>query len=97
MGLALGHTEAIAATDPTIFFYNPETSIDNFATLKTEFDTYLAGQGGYTFQPYSDRATFEQALSGKPEGVYLLSSWHYSQLNAKIPLEPVLVGTAKGE
>ncbi|MGZ8244435.1 hypothetical protein, partial [Methylomagnum sp.] len=47
--------------------------------------------------PYSDRATFEQALSGKPEGVYLLSSWHYSQLNAKIPLEPVLVGTAKGE
>lgn len=93
--LAGGH--ALAATDPAILFYNPETSIDNFATLKTEFDTYLAGQGGYTFQPYSDRATFEHALAGKPDGVYLLSSWHYSQLNAKLPMEPVLVGTAKGE
>jgi hypothetical protein len=94
-GLRLGTPGA--AVSPTVFFYNPETSVDNFATLKTEFDTYLAGQGGYTFQPFSDRATFERMLLGRPQGLYLLSSWHYSQLNAKIPLEPVLVGTAKGE
>lgn len=88
---------ASASTGQTIFFYNPETNVDNFATLKTEFDTYLAGQGGYTFQPFNDRSNFEKMLMGKPDGIYLLSSWHYSQLNAKIPLEPVLVGTAKGE
>lgn len=97
LGLALGGQGAFAATGETIFFYNPETSVDNFATLKTEFDTYLAGQGGYTFQPFSDRATFENMLLGRPQGLFLLSSWHYSQLSAKIPLEPVLVGTAKGE
>jgi hypothetical protein len=96
LGLALSGQGA-AATGETIFFYNPETSVDNFATLKTEFDTYLAGQGGYTFQPFSDRATFENMLLGRPQGLFLLSSWHYSQLSAKIPLEPVLVGMAKGE
>ena len=96
LGLALSGQGAFAATGDTIFFYNPETSVDNFATLKTEFDTYLAGQG-YTFQPFSDRATFENMLLERPQGLFLLSSWHYSQLSAKIPLEPVLVGTAKGE
>jgi hypothetical protein len=88
---------ALAAADQTVLFYNPETSIDNFATLKTEFDTYLAEHGGYSFQPFSDRANFEQALRSQPNSVYLLSSWHYSQLNSQFPLEPVLVGTAKGE
>ena len=87
----------LASTSQTIFFYNPETSVDNFAALKTEFDTYLAGQGGYNFQPFNDRSTFEKMLMDKPSGVYLLSSWHYSKLSEKIPLEPILVGTAKGE
>jgi hypothetical protein len=97
LGLSLSGYCALASTGQTIFFYNPETSVDNFAALKTEFDTYLAGQGGYSFQPFNDRTTFEKMLMGKPAGVYLLSSWHYSRLSEKIPLEPVLVGTAKGE
>jgi len=86
-----------AGTTETVFFYNPESSIDNFAALKAEFDDYLSGQGTFSFQPFSERNTFENKLASKPEGVYLLSSWHYTQLNAKIPLEARLVGTAKGE
>lgn len=97
LALGLSAQAPFAVTSQTVFFYNPETNVDNFAMLKTEFDTYLADQGGYTFQPFSDRSTFEKMLMDKPDGIYLLSSWHYSQLNAKIPLKPVLVGTAKGE
>lgn len=81
----------------TVFFYNPETSVDNFAVLKTEFDTFLGNQGNYNFQPFNDRATFEKTLQDKPAGVYLLSSWHYALLNEKIPLNPILVGMTKGE
>jgi len=88
---------APAGTTETIFFYNPESSVDNFAALKTEFDGYLSGQGAYSFQPFSERSTFESMLAGNAQGVYLLSSWHYRQLNAKTPLEAMLVGVAKGE
>lgn len=88
---------ALAAAGQTIFFYNPEANVDSFATLKTEFDTYLSGQGSYNFQPFSERNTFEKMLADKAQGVFLLSSWHYSQLNAKLPLEAVLVGVNKGE
>lgn len=86
-----------AGTSKTVFFYNPESSVDNFAALKTEFDNYLSGQGEYSFQPFSERNTFETMLASKAQGVYLLSSWHYTQLNAKTPLEAMLVGVAKGE
>lgn len=86
-----------AASEQTIFFYNPESSVDNFATLKTEFDSYLSNQGGYSFQPFSDRSTFEKTLLDKRQGVYLLSNWHYTRLNEKVPLQPVLVGMSKGE
>ncbi|MDD5276297.1 MAG: hypothetical protein PHR16_09465, partial [Methylovulum sp.] len=78
---------APASTTETVFFYNPESSVDNFAALKAEFDDYLSGKGGYSFQPFSERSTFESTLAGKPDGVYLLSSWHYAQLNSKIPLQ----------
>lgn len=84
-------------TTETVFFYNPESSVDNFAALKAEFDDYLSKQGAYSFQPFSERNTFEGVLTGNPQGVYLLSSWHYMQLNAKTPLEARLVGVAKGE
>jgi hypothetical protein len=96
--LALACTvPAVTATPLTVFFYNPETSVDNFAALKAGFDTFLSRQGNYSFQPFSDRATFEKTLQDKPAGVYMVSSWHYALLNEKIPLNPVLVGMARGE
>lgn len=97
LGLGLLVQASVAGTTNTVFFYNPESSIDNFAALKTEFDSYLSGQGEYSFQPFSERSTFESMLSDKAQGVYLLSSWHYAQLNAKTPLAAVLVGVVKGE
>ncbi len=97
IALALSAQTSPAGTTKTVFFYNPESSVDNFAALKTEFDNYLSGQGEYSFQPFSERNTFETMLTSKAQGVYLLSSWHYAQLNAKTPLEAMLVGVAKGE
>lgn len=96
-GLCLGLAAGAAVSSQTIFFYNPETNVDNFATLKSEFDTYLASKGSFNFQPFSDRDTFEKTALGRPDSMYLLSSWHFSQLKSRLPLEPVLVGTSKGE
>lgn len=81
----------------TIYFYNPETNIDNFATLKTAFDGYLANQGEYQFQPFDNKENFEEVLN-KKGNIYLLSSWHLAILQQqKIPLQVALIGSFKGD
>lgn len=94
--LVLSLTSPLPAVTPcTIYFYNTETSINNFGSLKGELDTYLSKFGAYEFQPFSDRQNFEQFLTTRSRGVLLISSWHYSQLQDKLPLEPILVGTVQ--
>lgn len=92
---ALGATHLRLAraqsTGATIHFYSPETNINNFGTLKTEFDGFFAGVGGHKFQPYGDRAAFEKALESGA-GLFLMSSWHYPQLAAKAAWQPTLIG-----
>ncbi|MEN9573437.1 MAG: hypothetical protein RL514_1292 [Verrucomicrobiota bacterium] len=80
------------AAGATIHFYSPETNINNFGTLKGEFDAFFAGVGGHKFQPYSDRAGFEKAMESNPGGLFLMSSWHYPQLAKKAAWQPMLIG-----
>ncbi len=95
MIMALAASPA-AAAPYTIFFYNTETSINNFSSLKGELDSYLSTFGAYEFQPFSDRQNFETFLLKRPPGLLLISSWHYRQLQSNFALEPVLVGTVQG-
>ncbi|MEE9214981.1 MAG: hypothetical protein V3U54_09360 [Thermodesulfobacteriota bacterium] len=88
---------ALANSKYTIYFYNPETNINNFALLKSEFDKYLSDYGPFQFQPFSDRDTFEKFLFEKRDGVFLLSSWHYRDLMRKYPIESVFVGIVNGK
>lgn len=81
----------------TVYFFNPETNINNLASLKKEFDTYLSGFGPYRFQPFGDRETFEKNIARKENGIFLLSSWHYKKLKEKFSFKPVLLGTSKGK
>ncbi len=80
----------------TIYFYNPETNINNFASLKISFDTYLSKFGNYQFQPFNEKGAFESSFSEGGQSVYLLSSWHYQLLSSKLALQPVLVGVYNG-
>lgn len=86
-----------APTNTPVYFYNPETNINNFASLKVAFDTYFAESGTAYFQPFSDSATFESTLAEGKKGVFLLSSWHFRLLQKKFSLSPVLVGTVHGQ
>lgn len=81
----------------TIFFYSAESNVNNFSSLKAEFDRYLATQGAFRFQPFSDRATFEQTIRGEREGIFVLSSWHFQNLSVRMPMEPLLVGVSKNQ
>ena len=83
------------AAGATIHFYSPETNINNFGTLKGEFDAFFAGAGGHKFQPYGDRLAFEKAMEGNAGGLFLMSSWHYPQLAAKAAWQPMLIGQLK--
>ncbi|MBF0101492.1 MAG: hypothetical protein HQK77_11345 [Desulfobacterales bacterium] len=87
---------AQSASKFAIYFYNPETNINNFVSLKIEFDTYLSEFGSYQLQPFSDRSTFEKFISEKTDGIFILSSWHYKNLKDKMQVNPQLVGVSKG-
>jgi len=96
-GLGVGFPVLGQAPSPlTVFFYSPETNVNNYSVLKAEFDTFLGPRGGHQFQPFSDRETFERQLATKPRGLFLLSSWHYRLLAGRHPLKPLLVGQANG-
>lgn len=80
----------------TYFFFNPESNVDSYASLKSEFDNYFASRGGFSFQPYDVGDNFEKTLNSKTRGVYLLSGGLYGQYRTKGDLDPHLVGVSKG-
>ncbi|GAX62210.1 transcriptional regulator [Candidatus Scalindua japonica] len=92
-------TSIFANSPCTIYFYNPETNINNFASLKVEFDKYLSSYGSFQFQPFSDSKSFEKFIAGRDDGVFLMSSWHFCQLKRKFPIDiqARLVGISKGK
>ncbi len=97
--LLLIPTRTFADNTYTIYFYNPETNINNFASLKTEFDQYLSSYGPFQFQPFSDRKSFEKFIVGRSDGIFLLSSWHFNQLKKTFPIDMQarLVGISNGK
>ncbi|MDM8567342.1 PhnD/SsuA/transferrin family substrate-binding protein [Candidatus Halobeggiatoa sp. HSG11] len=86
----------VNATENALFFYNPESNINDFRTLKKLFDAYLTNYDSYQFQPFDNKNTFEGFL--QEDNVFLLSSWHYLNLRKQeqTNLQPVLVGTING-
>src|SRR5260370_26354500 len=86
---------SLAPEPGTICFYSSETSVNNYRSLKEEFDSYLATLGPYVFQPFSQRETFQNSIRdfrGKNSAVFVLSSWHYKNLKERSAMNPVLVG-----
>ena len=81
----------------TIYFYNSETNINNFVSLKISFDTYLSKFGDYQFQPFNKKDIFEKSVSEHSHGIFLLSSWHFKSLAEVIDLQPVMVGVINGQ
>lgn len=89
----------------TLYFYNPESNINDFRSLKRLFNLYLSSatkSRKYHFQPFKKKALFERFLkkSRKKNDLFLLSSWHYQSLITKkafIKLKPILVGTINAD
>lgn len=81
----------------TIYFYSSETNINNFKSLKMEFDSYLSKFGSYEFQPFSDPATFEKHIRGEKKCLLFLSSWHYNKIKNAYSLKPLLTGIRNGK
>jgi hypothetical protein len=90
---------ATSNTSNTLFFYNPESNINDFRSLKTLFDSYLSKHGTYSFQPFKNKKTFEKFLRTNQNGLFLLSSWHYQNLveQGYANLKPLLVSTMKNQ
>jgi hypothetical protein len=97
MAVGLSHATSSETPTTTIYFYSSESNINNFRSLKIEFDRYLSRFGKYSFQPFKTRAAFEGYTQNRKDGALLISSWHYSMLSKTVDLQPVLLGTRKGK
>jgi len=96
--LGLGQ-EGITASSH-LYFYNPESNLNDFRSLKTGFDSYLSSaKSAYQFQPFDNQETFEQFLKTHKNDVFFMPSWYYQDLvkQGDINLQPILVGTLNGE
>jgi hypothetical protein len=80
-----------------IYFHSSETSINNFKSLKMEFDRYLSRFGPYEFQPIKERTEFEKQITLPHNCLVLLSSWHYGRICDAFQGKPVLVGIRNGK
>lgn len=80
-----------------IYFHSSEANINNFKSLKMEFDRYLHQFGPYELQPVKKRAEFEKQIRNNTNCLFLISSWHYTMLHSQLPVKPVLVGFRNGK
>jgi len=81
----------------TVYFFNPESSVDNFRTLKIAFDSYLSKHGKIYFQPFLDSEVFEQAALTQKSGVAIMSHGEYVRFKKKYGLYAQLMGTIEEE
>lgn len=97
LGLAIFSMLSSGEGKIKIYFYSSETNINNFKSLKMEFDRYLSQFGPYEFQPFSARDVFETQVKGKKDCLLLLSSWHYRHIHKTYALTPALTGVRNGQ
>jgi hypothetical protein len=97
IGLAVFCVISLGEGKIKIYFYSSETNINNFKSLKMEFDRYLSKFGPYEFQPFSARDVFEKQIKGKDNCLLLLSSWHYRHIHKQYALIPALTGVRNGK
>ena len=95
--LALPFLSSDAVDEVTIYFFSPETNVNNYNALKSEFDAYFSAEGDLKFQPLSSSKLIEKYMVSDPGGLFLMSSWHFQQLKAKAKWRPVLVGIQKNQ
>jgi len=85
---------SVFAEQKSVYFYTTETNINNFKSLKVNFDNYLKHFGNYSFQAFNNKDVFEGFLENE-NIVVILSSWHYKQIAKKYNLQAKLVALKK--
>jgi len=85
---------SLFADTKKVYFYTPQSNINNFKSLKVSFDAYLQKFGDYEFQAFSDKKSFENYLKDS-NIIVILSSWHYMQIAKKYAIDAELVAEKK--
>ena len=88
------------ASSTTVYYYNPDSNLTDYAGLKRAADGFLAEFGEFQFQPFRDAAVFDMHTLMNSDGITILPSWKYASLQedrgAFFTLRPMWVG-AHGE
>lgn len=93
--LVVGLLTHVPSWSGEVLYFDAESSVNNFQSLKSQFDGYLSTRGPYAFRPCPSRDEFERTIPGAPGDIVMCSGWHFRHLRSDRPLEAVLVGVNK--
>jgi len=85
---------ALFAEPQKIYYYTTDKNINNFKTLKVQFDRYLSKYGAYEFQAFTDKKMFEIFVK-ESDCIVMLSSLHYNQIAKENDFNAVFVAQNK--
>jgi len=85
-----------ANTTATICFYSPNANINNFASLKRGFDTYLSSQGSFRFQPFSNAPNLDQFAVNQGCQLFMLSNEYFQKSKTRLDLKKKMSGVLNG-
>jgi len=88
------------AKTTTIYYYNPDSNLTDYAGLKRTADGFLREVGDFQFQPFRDANVFDMHTLMNSDGITILPSWKYKSMEVDragfLTLWPHWVGTKSG-
>ena len=84
----------------TIYYYNPDSNLTDYAGLKRTADGFLREIGDFQFQPFRDGNVFDMHTLMNSDGITILPSWKFKSMEVDragfFTLWPHWVGTKSG-
>lgn len=62
------------------FYFNPDSGLSNFTSLKSKMDSFLTSQGfSFSFQPFARFQDFDQQVKERKPSLIFLPEWYLKQ------------------
>lgn len=77
--LAIPHLTGSAAS-AHFFYFNPDSGVNNFASLKSKMDSFLSSHGfSFSFQPFARFQDFDTQVKSRKPSLVFLPEWYLAQ------------------
>lgn len=94
--LAIPHVTGSAAS-VHFFYFNPDSGVNNFASLKSRMDSFLSSHGlAFSFQPFARFQDFDHQVKKHNPSLIFLPDWYLKQDGNAKKFKPFMVPVHQG-